>query len=99
MTDKTWRYIAIAYAVVCALALLIESRVSHLEPMASPMDKILLAPILWGFAAYGVWSGYVRGRFSRVERSESPITFWVNIAFLVLFGLIMFCWGVRDAFQ
>ncbi len=80
MTDKSWRIIAIAYFVLCALALAIESHFSHREPMASPMDKILLAPVLWGFPAYGIWSGYVRGRFSRVERSESTITFWINIA-------------------
>jgi hypothetical protein len=98
MSDKTRRFLLIAYLLLCAVAIAIEQHISKREPISSPMDKILLAPLVWGFAVYGIQEGYVRGRLSRVERSYSPITFWINIAVYLLIGLVSFYWGVSDAF-
>lgn len=99
MTRKTGRNVVIAYLVLCVIAIAVESRVTHRKPMSSPMDKILLAPIAWGFAVYGVLDGFVRGRLSTVERSERPFTFWTNIVFYVLFGLVCLGWGIGDALR
>jgi hypothetical protein len=63
------------------------------------MDKILTAPILWGAAVYGILDGSVLSRLSWVDRSESPIGFWAIVTFKFLFGLFLFCWGIRDAFR
>lgn len=43
---------------------------------------------------HGLQSGYVRGRFSTIERDESPITYWVNIGFYFLAGLFFVWWGL-----
>lgn len=97
MTDKALRNLAITYVVLYVLIIVIER---HNLPRGAPMstmDELLTAPICWGFATYGVLAGYVRGRFSRVERSESPVTFWINIGFYVLVGLLFFGAGIRDA--
>jgi hypothetical protein len=99
MTERKWLYLAIAYAAFCAIAIAAESHRLHHEPMSTAMDKLLVAPFGWGFAAYGLQFGYVYGRFSRVERSESPFTFWINIAFYFLFGLFLFYWGAQQALE
>jgi hypothetical protein len=54
---------------------------------------------MWGIAVYGVQGGSVMGRFSWVDRDEKPFTFWFIITFEVLYGLFLFCWGMRDAFR
>ena len=90
MTDKALRDLAIAYVARYILIVVIERyKLPRGTPM-SPMDEFLTAPICWGFATHDVLAGYVRGRVSRVERSESPVTFWINIGFHVLAGLLFF---------
>jgi hypothetical protein len=99
MTEKFLRNLAIAYVALYILIIVSER---HGLPRGTPMstmDEFITAPICWGFATYGVLAGYVRGRFSRVERSESPVTFWINIGFYVLVGLLFFGAGIRDAFS
>jgi hypothetical protein len=98
MTTKTWRILTIAYLVLYVVAIAIERLGLKRGPM-SAMDMIFIAPFLWGLAVYGFQNGFVRGRFSRVERSESPLTFWINITVYFLIGLGFFCWGIRDAFR
>lgn len=61
MTSKTLRYLAVAYLVFYLVAVAIERHGFERGPM-SPIDRILTAPILWGFALYGVWRGSVMGR-------------------------------------
>ncbi len=97
MTNKTWRYLAVTYLVFCVVAIAIERHGLGRGPM-SPMERILTAPILWGFAIYAVQGGSAMGRFSWVARSESPLAFWFIVTFEFLFGLFLFCWGIRDAF-
>ena len=55
--------------------------------------KMLFAPIAWGFVAYGLVTGSVRGRFTPVERAPRPFTFWVNIVFFCTFGTYRFLRG------
>lgn len=98
MTTKTWRLFAIAYLILYVAAIAIERHGLKRGPM-SAMDMMLIAPIFWGLAVYGIQNGYVRGRFSRVECSESPLTFWINITVYFLIRLGFFCWGIRDAFR
>jgi hypothetical protein len=98
MTGKTWRFLAIAYLALYGVAIAFEIHHHRDRLSMSPMMMILTAPIAWGFAFHGVQNDYVRGRFSRVERWDSPLTFWINIAFYLGFGLVLFYCGVRDAF-
>ena len=98
MTSKSWRYLAVTYLVLYLVAIAIERHGLQRGPM-SPIERIITAPILWGLAVYGVQSGSVMGRFSWVDRSENPLTFWIIVTFEFLFGLFLFCWGIRDAFQ
>ena len=89
---RIWRFTL--YVVVTA----IERHGFERGPM-SPLDKILAAPILWGFAVYGVQSGSAMGRISRIDRSEKPLTFWTILTFEFLYGLFIFFWGMRDALR
>ena len=98
MTSKTWRNLAVTYLAFYVVAIAIERHGIERGPM-SPLERILTAPILWGFAVYGVLGGSVMGRFAWVDHSESPITFWIIVTSAFLFGLFLFCWGIRDAFQ
>jgi hypothetical protein len=43
-------------------------------PMSS-MEKILVAPILWGLAAHGICNGSALGRWSQIDRSKRPNSF------------------------
>jgi hypothetical protein len=98
MTDRAWRFLLFGYLAPYLIAIGLEVHYRHPASM-TPLAMMLTAPIVLGFAAHGVQFGYVRGRFSRVEREDSPVTFWINIGFYVAFGLGMFCWGLRDAFK
>jgi hypothetical protein len=98
MTSRAQLYLAVTYLVFYVVAIAIERHGLERGPM-SPLERILTAPILWGLAVYGVQRGSVMGRFSWIDRSESPIAFWLTVTFEFLFGLFLFCWGIRDAFQ
>ncbi len=98
MTSKTWRRLVVAYLAFYVVAIAIERHGLNRGPM-SAMEKILTAPILWGFAVYGVGGGSAMGRFSWVDRLENPVGFRIIITFAFLFGLFLFCWGIRDAVQ
>jgi hypothetical protein len=95
MTGKTQRYLAVAYLVFYVVAIAIERHGFERGPM-SPVERILTAPILWGFAVYGVQGGSAMGRFTWVDRCASPFAFWLIVTFEFLFGLLLFCWGIRD---
>jgi hypothetical protein len=98
VNDKSWKYLGITYVVVYIVGMGIE-RHGFDRGSLSPIDKIFFAPILWGVAAYGIQSGSFRGRFSWVNRDEKPFSFWTTITFEILYGLFLFCWGIRDAFR
>ena len=98
MTSKTWRNLAVTYLASYVVAIAIE-RHGLERGLMSPMERILTAPILWGFAVYGVLGGSVMGRLAWVDRPENPITFWIIVTVEMLFGLFLFCWGIYDAFQ
>jgi hypothetical protein len=85
MTSKTWRNLAVTYLVFCIVAIAIERHGLERGPM-SPIEKILTAPILWGLAVYGYQRDSVMGRFSWIDRSEKPFSFWTLIAFEFLYG-------------
>jgi hypothetical protein len=86
MNRKTQLCLAATYLVFYVVAIAIERHGLERGPM-SPVDRILTAPILWGFALYGVQRGSVMGRFSRIDRSANPFTFWITVTFEFLFGL------------
>jgi hypothetical protein len=98
MTSKTWRYLATTYLVVYVVAIAIERHGLERGPM-SPMDMILSAPILWGFAVHGIQQGSLPGRYSWVDRPETPFAFWIIVTCGFLYGLFLFCWGIRDALR
>jgi hypothetical protein len=98
MSSKTWRNLAVTYLVLCVVAFAIERHGLERGPM-SPIEKILAAPILWGLAIYGLQRDSVMGRFSWIDRSEKPVSFWTLIAFEFLYGIFLFCWGIRDALR
>jgi hypothetical protein len=96
LTLRTWRILGVAYGLFFITYSAIQRHGLKRGPM-SPMELMLLAPIFWGLALCCVQIGYVRGRFSRVERSDSPFTFWLNILFIAGVGFISFGWGLLDA--
>ncbi len=97
LTDSSWRVLGFGYLIFCAVVVAVERHFGASETM-SILDRFLVVPAGWGFAVHGIQSGYVRGRFSLVERSESPVTFWINIAFYLLVGLFFFGWGLLGIF-
>jgi hypothetical protein len=98
MTSRMWRYLTVTYLAFYVAAIAIERHGFFERGPMTPVEKILTAPIMWGLAVYGVQEGSVMGRFSWVDRSEKPSTFWIIVTFEVLYGLFLFCWGVRDAY-
>lgn len=63
---------------------------------ASPLDKILFAPVMFGLVFYGLQTSSLPGRFTTIQRSEKPFTFWFNLIFYLLYGLFMLGWGLAD---
>jgi hypothetical protein len=98
MTGRRWKYLAGTYLVFYVVIIAMEGRGFERGPM-SPIDRILTAPILWGFAAYGAQRGRLMGRIYGIDRSQYPIGFWSLITFELLFGFFFFCWGLRDALR
>ena len=98
MIDKTLRYIGLAY-LVCYIGAIALSRHGFERGPMSAGQKMFAAPILWGLALYGVQSGSAMGRISWIDRSDKPSTFWAIVTFEFLYGLFLFCWGIRDGFK
>ena len=98
MASKTWRYLALGYLVFYFVAIVIERHGIERAPM-SPLERILTAPILLGFVVYGLQRGSLAGRFSSVDRSENPITFWTLVTLGFMYGVFLFCWGMADSFR
>jgi hypothetical protein len=95
MLSKRWKYLAATYLVFYVVIIAIEGHGFERGPM-SPIARILTAPILWGFAAYGVQRGAVKGRIYWIDRWQYPFRFWSLITFELLFGFFLLCWGLRD---
>lgn len=93
MSNRSWIILAISYAAFCVLVTFLEGPGFHHEALSTRLDKLLAAPFCWGLMAHGLQSGYVRGRFSTVERDDSPITYWVNIALFFVLGLFFVWWA------
>lgn len=96
MSDKAWRFLAIGYGLFYAVFFAIERHGMERAPM-SALERIFMAPILWGLALHALQHGALRTRFSTIDRAGRPVAFWLNILFYSLFGLLLFGWGVRDA--
>jgi hypothetical protein len=94
MSNKSWIVMALSYAAFCVLVTVIEGPGFHHEPLSTRLDRLLAVPFCWGLMAHGLQYGYVRGRFSTVERDESPVTYWVNIAAFFLLGSFFFGWAL-----
>jgi len=88
----------IVYLAFFAIVVVIEGHGFTRRPM-TPIERILIAPILWAIAVQGVQSGSVMGRFARVERQDSPIYFWTLVSIAFVAGLFVFAWGLHDAFH
>lgn len=96
--SQRWKYLAGTYLVFYVVTIAVEGHGFARGPM-SPLDRLLTAPILWGFAAYGVQRGGLMGRIYGINRSLYPLRFWGLIALEFLCGLFLFCWGLRDALR
>jgi len=94
MSNKSWIILGLSYAAFCVLVTFVEGPALHHAALSTRLDRFLAAPFCWGLMAHGLQNGYVRGRFSTVERDDSPITYWVNIAVLFLLGLLFIAWAV-----
>jgi hypothetical protein len=93
--DILTRYLEITYLIIFVAVSALDWHAVWRGPM-SPMEKILVAPILWGLAAHGICHGSALGRWSQIDRSQRPYSFWTIVIFELLFGLFLFCWGVRE---
>jgi hypothetical protein len=96
MNEKTWRFLGYAYLLIYIVSVASERRGLRVENTPTTLDKLFAAPIFWGLAVDGIRTGSVYGRFSTVERSDRPFTFWMSIATYCLIGLLFFAWGIHD---
>jgi hypothetical protein len=96
MSNKSWIILAISYAALCVLVTFVEGPGFHHEALSTRLDKLLAAPFCWGLMLHGLQFGYVKGRFSTVERDDSPVTYWVNIVLLFLLGLFFVWWSATS---
>ena len=80
MVNKSWILLPLVYFAFCILVTIIKGLGIHDEPLSTRLDKLLVMPMWWGLMVHDIQYGEVRGKFSRVDRAKSPITFWVNIA-------------------
>jgi hypothetical protein len=96
MSNKSWIILAISYAAFCVLVNFVEGPGFHHAALSTRLDKLLAAPFCWGLMSHGLQSGYVKGRFSTVERDDSPVTYWVNIVLLFLLGLFFVWWSATS---
>lgn len=98
MYSKTQRNVIIGYIVFAMVAIL--ARHGGFDRHTStPFDLILGAPIPFFFGVFALQNGWIRSRYSTIDRDEAPVTFWFYVAFALLLGVGMFLWGVRDAIQ
>ena len=90
------RYIAVAYFLFYLAVYGAETNWDF-HKHVSPLDEILVGPLLWmlGFAA--LQNGSIQWRYSAVTRSESPVLYWAMVASVFAIGFGMVVMGMRRA--
>lgn len=94
LTKKTWIILGVAYGLLwVAYGATGKSAFDH--PI-TPMEAILFSPLAFGFSIYCIQFGHVTSRITKVERSETPVKFWINIALLLGISLAITLWGILN---
>jgi hypothetical protein len=91
-SDKTLRYMAVTYVVLFLLVTELE-RHSRRGPI-TPLDLILIAPMLWFLGFVTIQRGSLVWVVFPVHRSKNPVLFWSITATMFLLGLICACAGI-----
>ena len=98
MFTKTQRKILFAYLVFYIVIVLLEGHRFRRVPLI-PLELIFFSPILFAAGVFTIQNGAFRGGFSMIYRSDSPLTFWFGVAFVLFDGFVLLGWGMRDALR
>jgi hypothetical protein len=98
MTNMAWRIVLAVYMVFYLAAIAIErhglANLSHRGPMTA-FELFLTAPLAWGYVAYALQSGSIHWRFTTVDRDDSPVAYWLTVAFVFLYGAFLIVLGLK----
>jgi hypothetical protein len=102
MTNMAWRIVLAVYMAFYVVAIAIErhglANLSNRGPMTA-LELFLTAPFAWGYAAYALQSGSIHWsilwRFTTVERDDRPVAYWLAVAFLFLYGVLLIVLGLN----
>jgi hypothetical protein len=102
MTNRAWRILLAVYIAFYVVAIAIErhglANLSHRDPMTA-LELFLTAPFAWGYVAYALQSGSIHWssywRLTTVERDDSPVAYWLAVAFFFFYGAILIVLGLK----
>jgi hypothetical protein len=96
--DKTLRYMAITYLVLFLVVTGFERHGVRRGPI-TPLELILVAPMLWFLGFVTIQRGSLVWVVFPVYRSKNPGLFWSITATMFLLGLICACVGIARALR
>ncbi len=85
----------IAFAVV--MLLFLHSGVNR--HTTYPFDAVIGAPVPFSFGVFAIQNGWVNTRYSRIDRDESPVSYWFYVALALSLGAGLFFWGIVNAIR
>jgi hypothetical protein len=92
ISDKTLHYLAAAYLVLFLVVSGVENHGLRRAP-TTPLQLILIAPMLWFLGLITIQRGSVLWVVVAVQRSKNPGLFWSITTLIFLLGLIFACVG------
>jgi hypothetical protein len=102
MTNMAWRIVLAVYLAIYLVAIAIErhgvANLSHRGPMTA-LELFLTVPLAWGYVAYALQSGSIHWsffwRFTTAERDDKPVAYWLAVAFVFLYGVLLIVLGLN----
>lgn len=91
-SKRNWLIIGVTYIVVFFACNILFGPGIDKAPL-SPYQAIFFAPIFWWFSLFCIQSGNIHTKFAHIEREDSPLAFWLNVAIVSGIGLAFFLWG------
>jgi hypothetical protein len=98
MTNMAWRIVLAVYIAFYLMAIAIErhglENLSHRGPMTAA-ELFLTAPFAWGYVAYALQRGSIHWRFTTFERDDRPVAYWLAVAFVFSYGVLLIALGLN----
>lgn len=102
MTNTAWRVVLVMYVAFWFLAIAVERHGFATFFGRAPMtafELFITVPFFWGYVIYSLQMGFIhwtsRWRPITIERNDSPLRYWLVLAFHFLYGTILIVLGLN----